>query len=229
MPYEDGGPALCREYRRSWSDSSSQDSTHTAATRRAESVDFFKTHPWIKKNIGGISDGASNDSSTSAAIYGLLGDVTTVQVISAEGMGKDNIDRDNGSEQGKLRAANARMDLTFTKEYTKACNARRHRGVINARVEMNHCPRLTPDQKKSIKAIDHAQDMKVREKGEDGSLVLWELFSRRLSARAGKVVGYGCGRVITKVRVFCDELSTPATCAISLPAPSALLRAISLS
>ena len=216
MPYEDGGPALCREYRRSWSDSSSQDSTHTAATRRAESVEFFKTHPWVKKNIGGISDGASNYSSTSAAIYGLLDDFTTAQVISVEGMGKDNIDRDNGSEQGKLRAANARMDLTFTKEYIKACNARRHRGAINARVEMNHCPRLTPDQKKSIKAIDHVQDMKVRAKGDNGSLVLWELFSRRLSARAGKVVGYGCGRVITKVRVFCDELSTPATCARSL-------------
>ena len=96
MPYEDGGPALCREYRRSWSDSSSQDSTHTAATRQAESVEFFKTHPWVKKNIGGISDGASNYSSTSAATYGLLDDFTTAQFISVEGMGKDTIDRDNG-------------------------------------------------------------------------------------------------------------------------------------
>ena len=42
-----------------------------------------------------------------------------MQVISAEGMGKGNIDRDNESEQGKLRAANALMDLTFTKEYIK--------------------------------------------------------------------------------------------------------------
>jgi len=207
-PAEEGGPALCREYRRSWSDSSTQDSTHTAATRRAESAEFFETHPWIKKNIGGISDGASNYSSTSAAIYGLLDDFMTVQVISVEGMGKDNIDRDNGSEQQKLRAARAHMDLTFTKEYIKACNARRHKGAVNARVEIPESLTLSAEQKKSIKPIDHIMDMKVRATGEDGSLVLWELFSRRLSEQAGRAVGYGRGRVITKVRRhMCDRHS----------------------
>ena len=104
-PVEEGGPALCREYRRAWSDSSTQDSTDTAATRRAESNEFFDTHGWITNNIGGISDGASNYSSTSAAIYGLLDDHCNVQCISVEGMGKDNIDRDNGSEQQKAASS----------------------------------------------------------------------------------------------------------------------------
>jgi len=195
---EKGGPALCREYRRSWSDSSTQDSTHTAATRRAESKEFFECHPWITKNIGGISDGASNYSSTSAAIYCLLDDYCTVSCISVEGMGKDNIDRDNGSEQGKLRAARAHMDLTFTKEYIKACNARRHKGAVNARVEVNSSITLTAEQKRSIASIDNITDMKLRAKGANGSLVLWELFSRRLSVQAGHAVGYGRGRVLSK-------------------------------
>ena len=197
-PPERGGPALCREYRRAWSDSSTQNSTDTAVTRRAESLEFFKVHPWIKKNIGGISDGASNYSSTSAAIYGLVDDLTTVQCISVEGMGKDNIDRDNGSEQQKLRAARASMDLTFTIEYIRACNARHHRGAINARIEPDASIHPTPEQKRQINAIDHISDMKLRASGEDGSLVLWELFSRRLSARAGRAVGYGRGRTISK-------------------------------
>ena len=197
-PAEEDGPALCREYRRAWSDSSKQDSTDTAATRRSESKQFFEDHPWIKKNVGSISDGASNYSSTSAAIYGLLDDYTTVQCVSVEGMGKDNIDRDNASEQGKLRAARAQMDLTFSLEYIRACNARRHKGALNTRVELDPGDRLTPAQKKRIKPIERIGDMKLRAKGDNGSLVLWELFSRRRSRLAGRAVGYGNGRVISQ-------------------------------
>ena len=94
----------------------------------------------------------------------------------------------------------------------------------------SRCHQRATEQKESIKAIDHFQDIKVRAKGDDGSIVLWELFSRRLSARAGKVVGYGRGRVSSQ-RCSCFEMScdTHNLRAISLPVPSALPRAISLS
>ena len=198
VPPEDGGPALCREFRRSWSDSSKQDSYDTAATKQAEDAEFFAMHPWIKKSIGSMSDGASNYSSTSAAIYDLLSEHCSVKCISVEGEGKDNIDRDNGSEQAKLRAYRAAGDLTYSLEYIKACNARRHNGALNGRVEPDPSGKMTAEQKSKMKPIEHVLDFKLRGSRGDGSLVLWELFSRRLSEQAGRAVGYGRGRVISK-------------------------------
>ena len=89
------------------------------------------------------------------------------------------------------------------KEYVHACNARRPPGNVNACVEPNreHC--LTPEEKKRTHAVDHIIPMKLRArlprspKEPLEGCILWELFSRRLSEKAGYAVGYGRGRTIS--------------------------------
>jgi hypothetical protein len=67
-----GGPMFCRDFRRSFSNSSTQDSFDTAATKLAEDDEFQKTHPWITKHKGAASDGASNYQSTLPHLYDCL-------------------------------------------------------------------------------------------------------------------------------------------------------------
>ena len=196
------GPALIREFHRSWSDSSTQDSYDTAATILAEDTEFFATHPWLTTPLGSMSDGASNYSSTSSLVYSLLNKHWTVKCTSVEGMGKDGVDANNGREQPILAQARASSDLTYTKEYVHACNARRPPGNVNACVEPNREHAMTADEKKRMKAIDGIVAMKLRarlprcSKQPLAGVILWELFSKRLSERAGYAVGYGRGRTI---------------------------------
>lgn len=203
-PPEKDGPALVREFRRSWSDSSTQDSYDTAATILVEDKEFYSMHPWIKTAYGSMSDGASNYQSTSSLIYSLKNKWWTVKCTSVEGMGKDGVDANNGREQPVLRQARATEDLTYTKEYVHACNARRPPGNLNASVTTNRSYIMTPDEKRRMNAFDDVNAMKLRRRRApfpDRSLVVWELFSKRLSERAGKAVGYGRGRVITEATI----------------------------
>ena len=184
---EEGGPALCREFRRSWSDGSRQTAFDTGATMLAEDIEFKATHPWLAADghVGNMSDGASNYSSTHSVLYYLLNPHLNAKCISVEGMGKDEIDRDNGSEQGKLRTARANSDLTFTGQYIKACNARRHKGVINARVELDTSLDITSAEKKKYQAINRIGELKLHDTRSASQLRSWELFSRKLSEAAG--------------------------------------------
>ena len=187
------GPALCREIRRSWSDSSRQTAYDTAATMLAEDIEFRADHPWLTEHFGNMSDGASNYSSTHSVLFYLLNPYVYSKAISVEGMGKDEIDRDNGSEQGKLREARSRDDLTYSRQYIKTCNVRRHKGTINARVEIDQSEDMTAEEKKKFKAIKGIGDLKLHDTRGD-SLRSWELFSKKLSQAAGTAVGYGPGR-----------------------------------
>ena len=194
---ESGGPSMCREFHRSWSDGSRQTAYDTAATLLAEDIEFRSTHPWLTNHIGASSDGASNYNSTSPALFNLLSPYVNAKLTSVEGMGKDACDRDNANEQQKLRAARASTNLTYTEQYIKACNARRHIGAINARVEIDRTFDMTAEQKKLTNAIYHVDWLKLHDtRGTD--LHSWELFSRLLSEEAGRPVGYGRGRITTR-------------------------------
>ena len=84
-PPEEGGPRFCRDFRRTFSNSSKQDSFDTAATKLAEDEEFISTHPWLREHKGAISDGASNYNSTQPLLYDMLNPHTewkvTVSVI----------------------------------------------------------------------------------------------------------------------------------------------------
>jgi hypothetical protein len=195
---EQGGPALCRVFHRAFSDSSTQDPHDTAATLLVEERDFRASSPWLTNNIGDMSDNASNYKSTSPALYNVNSPFANVKCFSVEGEGKDGVDRDNGSEQQKLRAhVDAGGNLTCATEYVSVCNARRHKGSVNARVEIDKSHDLSPDEKKQRKAIEGIGYMQFYSCPFGGDLTLWELFSRSLSVERGTLVGYGPGRVIT--------------------------------
>jgi hypothetical protein len=71
-PPELGGPKFCRDYRRSFSNSSTQDAFDTAATKLAEDKEFLGTHPWLTEHKGALSDGASNYNTTQPLLYDIL-------------------------------------------------------------------------------------------------------------------------------------------------------------
>ena len=198
-PPEEGGPAMCREFRRSWSDSSHQTAFETASTMLAEDLEFRDAHPWLATSIGTMSDGASNYHCSHSAMFNLLSPFINAKCTSVEGMGKDEIDRDNGSTQGKINAARATKDMTYSVQFMSVCNARRHKGEINARVEgFDYSLDMSKTEKASMKPIDQIGELKLHDTSGSSphkGLVSWELFSRRLSSIAGRPVGYGPGRV----------------------------------
>ena len=86
-PPERGGAALCREYHRAFSDSSTQDAYDTAATKLAEDTEFVRSHPWLnpRNHVGSISDGASNYACTSSLMFDLVSPHTNAKAKSERG------------------------------------------------------------------------------------------------------------------------------------------------
>jgi hypothetical protein len=150
---QEGGSALCRVFRRAFSNASTQDSFDTAATLVTEERDFRASTPWLKENVGDMSDGASNYKSTSPALYNSNSPFINTKNFSVEGEGNDGVDRDNGSEQQKLRAhVDKGGNLTCARDYVDFCNARRHKGAVNAQIKTNRKFDLTAAEKKQRKA-----------------------------------------------------------------------------
>ncbi|EGB05719.1 hypothetical protein AURANDRAFT_66204 [Aureococcus anophagefferens] len=225
---DQGGPAYLRTFRRSWSDSSRQDSFDTAVTLFAEEGEYRKAHPWLTTNAGDMSDGASNFRSTPAALYNMQSPYPTYKATSVSGHGKDVVDADNGVEQPKLRAAvDAGSDLTCASQYVAACDARRHTGVVNMRVEIDRSLDLTAEEKKRRKSIVGIGDAHFYACPYGGDLRTWEVFSRRLSIEAGRLVGIGPGRVVSRALLVSDHLLDRhaldvASAALTYPGESAL-------
>ena len=166
----------------------------------AEDIEFKATHPWLVADghVGNMSDGASDYSSAYGVLYYLLNPHLNAKCISVEGMGKDEIDRDYGSEQGKLRTARANSDLTFTGQYIKACNARRHKGAINARVELDTSLDIASAETKKDQTINRIGELKLYDTRSASQPRSWELFSRKLSEVAGRPVGFGRRRAFSR-------------------------------
>ena len=80
----------------------------------------------------------------------------------------------------------------------RACNVRRHKGAVNARVEIDKTADMTKAEKNTKVAIEHVSDLALVGVREGGPLVGWEAFSAVLSSAAGRAIGYGPGRVITR-------------------------------
>jgi hypothetical protein len=200
---DEGGPAMARSFYRLWSDSSKQDAFDTSATVFTGDEEFLRGCPWLDPKLGDLgeqSDGASNYLCTSSMIYSLLNPHQQFQIFSIAGEGKDQVDRDNGSEQSKLKAhVAAGNDLTHARQFIGACNARRHAGSINLRIEIDRRLAITPADKKHVKPITGIGDLKVRDVSgtiTDG-VRAWEFFDRPGSTAAGRPVGFGKGRHIS--------------------------------
>ncbi|KAH8077344.1 hypothetical protein JL720_10068 [Aureococcus anophagefferens] len=208
--------------------SSRQDSFDTAVTLFAEEGEYRKAHPWLTTNAGDMSDGASNFRSTPAALYNMQSPYPTYKATSVSGHGKDVVDADNGVEQPKLRAAvDAGSDLTCASQYVAACDARRHTGVVNMRVEIDRSLDLTAEEKKRRKSIVGIGDAHFYACPYGGDLRTWEVFSRRLSIEAGRLVGIGPGRVVSRALLVSDHLLDRhaldvASAALTYPGESAL-------
>ena len=84
---ERGGAALCREYNRAFSDSSTQDAYNTPAAKLAEDIEFVRSHPWLnpRNHVGSISDGASNYACTSSLMFDLVSPHTNAKAKSERG------------------------------------------------------------------------------------------------------------------------------------------------
>ena len=101
------GPANARVFYRYWSDSSKQDAFDTSATVLEGDAEFLRQHPWLDPagDFGTQSDGAPNYICSSTLIYAWLNPNQQFQFFSIAGEGKDQVDRDNGSEQRKIKLA----------------------------------------------------------------------------------------------------------------------------
>ena len=132
-------------------------------------------------------------------IYAWLNPHCRFQIFSIAGEGKDQVDRDNGSEQAKLKAAvDAGSDLTHARQFIRQCNARRHKGAINVRVELDRLLAIALEDRKKLKPVKGIADFKLRDLSRADGILCFEFFDLPSSTSAGRPVGYGKGFLISK-------------------------------
>ena len=151
-----------------------------------------------------MSDGANNYLSTSSILYDVVNRFVHAKCTSEAGEGKDACDADNGRAQPILRRErnSEQGDLCDAARYTETLNRDRAPGTVNSQIEKTANEKnMTDKEKADTNAIPNVRAYHCYTCKKE--LRLFEFFSNRLSERAGQVVGYGKGHVIT-----IDELET---------------------
>ena len=167
--------------------------------RFEEEKNFREQHPWLRENMGSMSDGASNYLSTSPLVFDFVSPFVTAKCTSESGEGKDAVDADNGRAQGELQREKDSEggDLCDASRYQDTLDRKRPAGAINSQIEKTGSGRsMTDEEKKDTKAIPEVKTYHCYTC--NGRLVVYEFFSRRLSLKAGRLIGYGRGHVISK-------------------------------